>query len=75
MLYTELKSEEVTERDLLQRVLFVENLNLLVLPDLRTKRIINLLLRKELEENSQDLEFLTHIGLDKILPSNSLKYF
>ena len=53
MLFTELKSEEVIEKDLLQKVLYVVNLSLLVLLDLKIRRIINLLLKKELVENYQ----------------------
>ena len=51
MLYIELKSEEVTERDLLLKELSVENLNLSVLLDLRIRKITNQLLKRELEEN------------------------
>jgi hypothetical protein len=51
MLYIELKSEEVIERDLPLKVLFVENLNQSVLLVLRIRKITNLLLKRESEEN------------------------
>ena len=53
-LSTESRSEEVTEKDLLQKELFVENLSLLELLGLRTLRIISQLLRRKSEESCQD---------------------
>jgi hypothetical protein len=63
-----------TEKDLLQRELSVENSSPSVLPDSRIRRTISLLLRKELEENCRPSEFLTLTGLDKTLPSSSLRF-
>ena len=74
MLFIELKSEEVTERDLLLKELSVENSSLSVLLDLRVRRITNQLLKRELEENYLPWESLTLTGLDKTLPLNSLRF-
>ena len=74
MLSTESRSEEVTERDLLPKESSAESSSPSVSPDLRTRRTISLLLKKESERNYLPLESLTLTGLDKILPSSFSRF-
>jgi hypothetical protein len=72
-LSTELESEEEEEREQSTRVPFMVNQSIKVLENSRKPDPTDLLLKRRLEEDAATLEFLTHTGLDKTPPTNSLK--
>ncbi len=75
LLSIELESEEEEEKIPFPKVLFTENPNLKELTTLNPLEISDLLLKKELVDKLDLLEFWTHIGSLKMEPINFMKSF